>query len=114
FLVGDNAHICSPFGGEGLNAGLQDGADLAWKLALVTKGLGRPVLLDAYDAERLCAANQVLASTDAVHERFYALVEMAAANRPIAPPPPPPGANHVTATSMLDLSWPDSPIVGSF
>lgn len=112
FLVGDNAHICSPFGGEGLNAGLQDGADLAWKLALVTKGLGRPMLLDAYDTERLCAANQVLASTDAVHKRFYALIEMAAANRPIAPPPP--SANHVTATSMLDLSWPDSPIVGWF
>lgn len=111
FLVGDAAHICSPFGGEGMNAGLQDGADLAWKLALVSQGLGRSVLLDAYEMERQCAANQVLASADAARNMYYRLVEMAATGQKITPPPRD-DSHPVTAPSMLDLSWPDSPIVG--
>jgi hypothetical protein len=96
-----------------MNAGLQDGADLAWKLALVTKGLARPSVLDAYDAERRGVAAQVLASSDVARNHYYQMVEMAACDQPITPPST--DASHpVTATSMLDLSWCDSPIVGAF
>jgi 3-(3-hydroxy-phenyl)propionate hydroxylase len=67
FLIGDAAHLSSPFGGEGLNAGLHDGYDLAWKLALVLGGHARRSLLDAYEAERRLADRHVLDVSDQVH-----------------------------------------------
>jgi 2,4-dichlorophenol 6-monooxygenase len=52
FLVGDSAHRFPPTGGLGLNTGVQDAHNLAWKLAFVLKGLAGPSLLDSYEAER--------------------------------------------------------------
>lgn len=52
FLAGDAAHIHSPAGGQGMNTGMQDTWNLAWKLALVESGRARPTLLDSYDPER--------------------------------------------------------------
>ncbi|GAB2736174.1 FAD-dependent monooxygenase [Nocardioides pakistanensis] len=52
FLVGDAAHVMPPTGGFGGNTGVADAANLAWKLALVSRGLAGPALLDSYDAER--------------------------------------------------------------
>ena len=52
FLAGDAAHITPPFVGQGLVAGLRDGANLAWKLAWVLHGQAAPSILDTYDAER--------------------------------------------------------------
>ena len=52
FLAGDAAHIHSPAGGQGMNTGIQDAHNLAWKLAAVLKGWAAPALLDTYDAER--------------------------------------------------------------
>lgn len=60
FIAGDAAHIHSPTGGLGLNTGMQDGYNLAWKLALVIRGLADPVLLDSYEAERTPVADAVL------------------------------------------------------
>ena len=52
FLAGDAAHITPPFVGQGLVAGLRDGANLAWKLAWVLRGHAAPAILDTYDEER--------------------------------------------------------------
>ena len=52
FICGDAAHVWMPLGGYGMNAGIADAANLAWKLAAVLKGWAAPALLDAYHAER--------------------------------------------------------------
>ena len=61
FLAGDAAHIHSPAGGQGMNTGMQDAFNLAWKLALVTRGLAaESPLLDSYSVERSAVGDQVL------------------------------------------------------
>jgi len=64
FLLGDAAHVHSPMGGQGMNTGLQDAYNLAWKLALVVKGQADDALLDSYEAERIPVAQRLLATTD--------------------------------------------------
>ena len=53
FLLGDAAHIHSPAGGQGMNTGIGDAINLAWKLAAVVAGRGGDNLLDSYEAERI-------------------------------------------------------------
>lgn len=60
FLAGDAAHIHSPAGGQGMNTGMQDAFNLAWKLALVIEGAAKPSLLDSYSPERSAVGDQVL------------------------------------------------------
>ncbi|QFY63815.1 monooxygenase (plasmid) [Rhizobium grahamii] len=61
FLAGDAAHIHSPAGGQGMNTGIQDAINLAWKLALVIEDRGDPeLLLNSYSIERSANATQVL------------------------------------------------------
>jgi 2-polyprenyl-6-methoxyphenol hydroxylase-like FAD-dependent oxidoreductase len=62
-LVGDAAHIHSPVGGQGLNTGIGDAENLAWKLALVMTGRVHEDLLDSYEAERRPIAAEVLSNT---------------------------------------------------
>ncbi len=64
FLLGDAAHIHSPLGGQGMNTGLQDAHNLAWKLALVVQGRADQRILDSYDDERLPIIKDVVDSTD--------------------------------------------------
>ena len=64
FLLGDAAHIHSPMGGQGMNTGLQDAYNLAWKLALVVQGRADPALLDSYQQERMPVARNLLRTTD--------------------------------------------------
>lgn len=60
FLVGDAAHIHSPVGGQGMNTGIQDGLNLAWKLALVVKGIATDALLETFNFERHRNAKKLL------------------------------------------------------
>ena len=68
FLAGDSAHIHSPAGAQGMNTGIQDAYNLAWKLALVIKGHATAQLLDTYNEERLANAKRLLDSTDRMFE----------------------------------------------
>ncbi len=63
FIAGDAAHIHPPTGGQGMNTGIQDAYNLAWKMALVLKGVGRESLLDSYEGERLPVGEEVVART---------------------------------------------------
>jgi 4,5-epoxidase len=62
-LAGDAAHIHSPLGGQGMNTGIGDAENLAWKLALVVTGRAHEGLLDTYEAERCPVAAEVLGAT---------------------------------------------------
>jgi 2-polyprenyl-6-methoxyphenol hydroxylase-like FAD-dependent oxidoreductase len=63
FLAGDAAHIHSPAGGQGMNTGMHDAFNLAWKLALIERGGAKPFLLDSYSPERSAVAAQVLSDS---------------------------------------------------
>ena len=63
FLLGDAAHLQSPVGGQGLNLGIQDAHNLAWKLAHVKRGWADPKILDSYEEERLPVATSVVRAT---------------------------------------------------
>jgi 2-polyprenyl-6-methoxyphenol hydroxylase-like FAD-dependent oxidoreductase len=67
FLAGDSAHIHTPAGAQGMNTGIQDGYNLAWKLALVIRGQAGERLLETYNEERLENAKRLLRTTD----RFF-------------------------------------------
>jgi 2-polyprenyl-6-methoxyphenol hydroxylase-like FAD-dependent oxidoreductase len=64
FLCGDAAHVHSPAGGQGMNTGMQDAFNLAWKLASAIKGRGTENLLDSFSAERSYVGDQVLKNAD--------------------------------------------------
>ena len=66
FLLGDAAHIHSPAGGQGMNTGIGDAINLAWKLAAVLGGRAPDTLLDSYEAERIGFARRLVATTDRV------------------------------------------------
>jgi 2-polyprenyl-6-methoxyphenol hydroxylase-like FAD-dependent oxidoreductase len=66
FLVGDAAHIHSPAGGQGMNTGIGDAINLAWKLAAVIAGRAPDALLNSYEAERIGFARRLVATTDRV------------------------------------------------
>ncbi len=64
FLLGDAAHIHSPVGGQGMNTGIGDAVNLAWKLAAVLNGRADQSLLDSYEPERIAFARRLVATTD--------------------------------------------------
>ncbi|MEU2493162.1 FAD-dependent monooxygenase [Streptomyces sp. NPDC007883] len=63
FIAGDAAHIHPPTGAQGMNTGIQDACNLAWKLALTVRGAAHPRLLDSYDAERRPIGEEVVGRT---------------------------------------------------
>jgi 2-polyprenyl-6-methoxyphenol hydroxylase-like FAD-dependent oxidoreductase len=64
FLLGDAAHIHSPVGGQGMNTGIGDAVNLAWKLAAAVLGRAPERLLDSYEPERIAFARRLVATTD--------------------------------------------------
>jgi 2-polyprenyl-6-methoxyphenol hydroxylase-like FAD-dependent oxidoreductase len=70
FLAGDAAHIHTPAGAQGMNTGIQDGYNLAWKLAMVLRESADSKILESYNQERLENAQNLLQTTD----RFFNFV----------------------------------------
>ncbi|MGE7417796.1 FAD-dependent monooxygenase [Methylobacterium tarhaniae] len=70
FIAGDAAHIHPPTGGQGMNTGIQDAYNLAWKLALVLKGASPDGLLDSYEGERRPVGADVIARTRKASEGY--------------------------------------------
>ena len=77
FLAGDSAHIHTPAGAQGMNTGIQDGYNLAWKLAYALRSSSDSKRLETYNEERLPNAHRLLQTTD----RFF---QLAASDDPIA------------------------------
>jgi 2-polyprenyl-6-methoxyphenol hydroxylase-like FAD-dependent oxidoreductase len=77
FLAGDAAHIHSPAGGQGMNTGMQDAFNLAWKLAMVIGGSANAALLDSYSPERSAIGEIVLRNATR-------LTDMATLTEPLA------------------------------
>jgi 2-polyprenyl-6-methoxyphenol hydroxylase-like FAD-dependent oxidoreductase len=119
FIAGDAAHIHSPAGGQGMNTGIQDAYNLAWKLALVHRGKAHDALLDSYEAERQGVARALLASTDTLtrgmerisglrhplavglRNQFLSLATSLSITR----------SRASTAMSMIEINYRDSPVV---
>lgn len=78
FLAGDAAHTQSSAGGLGMNTGIQDGHNLAWKLGAVLRGQARDTLLDSYEPERRAAAEASLAVSERLHHGYQARRDTAA------------------------------------
>jgi 2-polyprenyl-6-methoxyphenol hydroxylase-like FAD-dependent oxidoreductase len=67
-LAGDAAHVCTPAQGHGMNSGLQDAFNLAWKLALICQGRCSAALLESYELERRPVAQMITSSGDVVED----------------------------------------------
>lgn len=80
----DAAHIHTPTGGQGMNTGIQDAFNLAWKLSTVLRGHAHPALLDSYQAERQPVARALLAGTDAAFATISANGRLTRILRPVA------------------------------
>ncbi|MDI1284045.1 MAG: FAD-dependent monooxygenase [Reyranella sp.] len=114
FLAGDAAHIHSPAGGQGMNTGMQDAFNLAWKLSLVIGGVCKPSLLDSYSVERSAVGDEVLRNAGR-------MTEVAILRNPIAQGLRNaavkfafgfPQLSHAAAKTLseLDIGYPDSPL----
>ncbi|MFV2106145.1 FAD-dependent monooxygenase [Micromonospora sp. LOL_015] len=98
FVAGDAAHLHPPAGGQGMNTGIQDAWNLAWKLALAVRGVAAPGLLDSYEIERRPQGEEVVGR--AVRLAFTDELEREDLER-----------QFLQEMSML-VSYADSPLVG--
>ncbi len=115
FIAGDAAHIHSPFGGQGMNTGLQDAWNLAWKLDLALHGHGNERLLESYAAERRPVIKSVVELTDRMTRGMGTANWLAQAVRdtviPVATRLTPFEHAVVETLSELGVAYEGSPIV---
>jgi len=115
FLCGDAAHIHSPMGGQGMNTGMQDSYNLAWKMALVLKGKSPESLLDSYNTERHKIGKEVVGLTHTateiatIHNPILSLIrnKMVGVLSKINPVQ----EKIVSRLAQLEFHYKDSPIV---
>lgn len=118
FLAGDAAHLYAPFGARGLNSGIQDAENLAWKLAFVrngwVSGTAARTLLDSYDTERRAAARENLRVTDATmkflvpHDEQQWAQRRATLHRAVTDPA---ARRHIDSGKLAEPYWYlDSPL----
>jgi 2-polyprenyl-6-methoxyphenol hydroxylase-like FAD-dependent oxidoreductase len=114
-VAGDAAHVCSPSQGHGMNSGIQDAFNLAWKLGLVCQDHAAPSLLDSYEAERQPVAAMITASGEAFEDaqRITDPAERRARDEQLrATFADPAGRHHESiAEAELDVDYCNSPIV---
>jgi 2-polyprenyl-6-methoxyphenol hydroxylase-like FAD-dependent oxidoreductase len=115
FLAGDAAHIHSPAGGQGMNTGMQDAFNLAWKLDLAARGRATEALLDSYHAERHPVARRVIQGTTALTRvatvrplQVQRVRDHAASLLTSLGPVERKAAEQVEET---DIAYPDSPVI---
>ncbi len=115
FIAGDAAHIHSPFGGQGMNTGLHDVWNLAWKLDLALRGRGNETLLDSYAAERLPVIQHVIETTHRLTKAMGTANRLAQTVRdaviPMVSRLPPFQHAFVQTLSGLGIAYRGSPIV---
>ncbi|PWK87469.1 FAD binding domain-containing protein [Lentzea atacamensis] len=117
FLAGDAAHIHSPAGAQGMNTGIQDAYNLAWKIAAVEHGHAHAGILDSYTAERHPVATRLLRTTDRGFSIAAAQHPLARLVRALQPRLLPhavarPAFRRLVAGlfSQLRVGYPDSPL----
>jgi 2-polyprenyl-6-methoxyphenol hydroxylase-like FAD-dependent oxidoreductase len=115
FVAGDAAHIHSPIGGQGMNTGLHDVWNLAWKLDLAVRGHGGETLLDSYSAERRPVIRSVIDLTHRMTRAMGTPSKLAQAIRDVAIPMlsrvAPFQHAMVQRLSQLGVAYSGSPIV---
>jgi 2-polyprenyl-6-methoxyphenol hydroxylase-like FAD-dependent oxidoreductase len=119
FVAGDAAHIHSPAGGQGMNTGIQDSYNLAWKLALIIEGHAPDSILDSYHEERHPVGQRLLRTTDrmfnvaATHNPLFTALRNALIPRvlPWVLGKRSRRARVFRFVSQLGIKYPESPIV---
>jgi 2-polyprenyl-6-methoxyphenol hydroxylase-like FAD-dependent oxidoreductase len=115
FVAGDAAHIHSPAGGQGMNTGMMDAANLAWKLALVAGGHAAERLLDTYGQERIPVASGVIGLTDKLVSLLTIRNPVRRAVRdtvlPVATSMPAVQRHAARRLSQVSIGYPSSPLV---